>query len=119
MNLQRYLSFDLDTTHKEFNRNYYSQITRFMMEEGFSWLKDSNYLSCKKLEERDIRRINKKFAKHFPIIVDCMTKFDWTVFKPEIANHSIEELKDEVKYSRARQKLEQCNELTTEHKHKR
>jgi virulence-associated protein VapD len=94
MKYQRYLSFDLDTRDKQFKIQYYGEIRKFFVKLGFSPLKDSNYLSGKKLDDRQVRKINRQFAKEFPNVVDSLTKFDWTVFRPDLVNHAVNDLKD-------------------------
>ncbi|MDR2406558.1 MAG: hypothetical protein LBE13_00370 [Bacteroidales bacterium] len=93
MKYQRYLSFDLDTKEKDFKIQYYGQIRSFFVKLGFTPLKDSNYLSTKKLNEREVIEINQSFVQKFPSVIDSLTKFDWAVFRPNLQNHSLKDLK--------------------------
>jgi hypothetical protein len=83
----------LNTKDKNYNIHYYEQIRPFFVKQKFVALKDSNYLSLEKLSDQRVHVINRTFVFKFPQIVNSLTKLDWTILKPELVNHSLNELK--------------------------
>jgi virulence-associated protein VapD len=84
-----YLSIDLDTKNKNFKRSDYSTIKKYLVNLGFKWLKESNYVSTKQFNEVQILKIERDFVKLFPRITSVLTKFDWAVWNPDATSHSV------------------------------
>ncbi|MDR0985570.1 MAG: hypothetical protein LBL60_01320 [Mycoplasmataceae bacterium] len=79
----------METTNKEFKHENYAKIRKFLLSNGMRPLKDSNYVSTRKLSERQIDRIENHLVRQIPEVGICLTKFDWAVYRPELINHSV------------------------------
>lgn len=56
-----------------------------MLENGFEWRRDSNYLSANKISLRNFHKIEKEFCEEFSDNLSCILKMDVNIHQKEMS----------------------------------